>query len=336
MKRMKIRLEIFLFLLLPFYSCTSPFRKADQLPKPIPYIVLSKSAAFSNKYITLTIDSSANSIRIKMQLSSIKDLPIPINKKGDTLFGTSFHFDFYCDNKMIKSEFNKHRQTNYLNKDSASTADNLCFVSDTIYLNAPNELIYELPMHALYSLKKGKQAIELRIRQSTFTIDKRTSKIDSTWKHADLYNSTCLFDAKIKFDINIPTIYKTTIYGFGLQLKNDSTFSPAGMDNTIWKSSYPDIYWTIYYPANTFYAQTAYQSSTDRYTDRDTFNLYHYYLEDSLGLGVFDHDNLSRDDGLGYWNGEMNYLRREPLRRFRFGNVDWFDMKLSKATIINQ
>ncbi len=124
MKRMKIRLEIFLFLLLPFFSCTGTFRKADQLPKPIPYIVLSKSAAFSNKYITFTIDSSTNSIRIKLQLSTIKDLPIPINKKGDTLFGTSFHFDFYSDNKMIKSEFSKYKQINYLKKDSTSTVDN--------------------------------------------------------------------------------------------------------------------------------------------------------------------------------------------------------------------
>jgi hypothetical protein len=334
MKRMKIRLEVFLFLLIPFFSCNGSFRKADQLPKPIPYKVLSKSAAFNNT--AFTIDSSDNSIIIKLQLSSIKDLPIPINKKGDTLFGTSFHFDFYSDNMIIKSEFSKHKRTNYSKVDSTSTADNLCFVSDTIYLNASNELIYELPMHALHSLKKGKQTIELRIWQNTFTMDKRNIKIDSTWKHNELYNSTCLFDAKIKFDINIPTIYRSTVYGFGLQLKNDSTFSPAGMDNTIWKSSYPDIYWTIYYPANTFYAQTTYQSSTDKYTNRDTFNLYHYYPDDSLGIGVFDHDDLSRDDGLGYWNGEMNYLRREPLRRFRFGNIDWFDIKLSKATIINQ
>jgi hypothetical protein len=327
---------LFPFCFLLFIRCSGPVGEYPQIPKSIPYQVVSKSADFNTKYLSFTIDSLENSIIIKLNLKGNNACAIPINKRGDTLFGTAFHFDFYSGNKIIESEFSKYKRTNYWKEDTLTTANNLSFVSDTIYLNSSNELIYEFPLYALYNLKKGKQTIEIRIWQNMFTIDKQKMKVDSTWKYEDLYTKTCLFDAKIKFEINVPAIYRSTIYGFGLQLKNDSTFSPVGMDNTIWKSSYPDIYWTIYYPANAFYVHTNYQLSTDKYTGKDTFNLYHYFLNDSIGIGVFDHDNLSRDDVLGFWEGEMDYLRRQPLRRIKFGNIKWFDIKLNKATIINQ
>lgn len=334
---MKTVFWIFLLLItIGLTGCFSPFKKKPDLPKSVDYTLVSRSPFFNKKNTALTIDTLNNTMIVKLTLNAMKDLPFPINKKDkDTLTQTAFNFDFYYDNKLILSDYKKTHNTIRWLTDSSNTSDNLSFASDTLYLNSSNEIVYEIPFYVFHNLKKGNQAIELRIWQNTFKGIVHIVKTSSTDDRFCNYESKCLLDARVKFDIIVPKIYKSAVYGFGLELKNDSTFSPTGMDNTLWNSSYPDIYWTMYYPTNTFYAQTPYQKSTDRYTDSDTFDLYHYYLNDSLCIGVFDHDDLSRDDGLGYWTGSMDYLRKEPRRRFGFGNVKWFDIKIGEAKVVN-
>lgn len=266
----------------------------------------------------------------------MKDLPYPKGEKDhDTLNQTAFVFDFYCDGKIILSDYKKYKRTERWQVDSSEKASQLSIVSDTMHLSYPNNITFEIPFHAFHNLKHGKQTIELRVWQNTFKgVAHEVLTKENRYNYSN-YATKCLLEAKIKFDMIVPAIYKSEVYGYGLQLKNDSTFTPAGMDNTIWNSSYPDIYWTLYYPTDDFYAQTEYQKSTDAYTSSDTFELYHYYLNDSIGIGVYDHDDLSRDDGLGYWTGSLDFLRREPRRRFTFGNVAWFDMKVGKARMVN-
>jgi len=91
----------------------------------------------------------------------------------------------------------------------------------------------------------------------------------------------------------------------------------------------------IYYPTEQYYAKTLYENSTDKYTAYDTFNLYHYYAEDSIGIGVFDHDDLSRDDGLGMWKGPLSRLEKYKVNRIGFGNVKSFDVKVEKKGLVN-
>ena len=107
------------------------------------------------------------------------------------------------------------------------------------------------------------------------------------------------------------------------------------MDNTLWNSSYPDIYWTMLYPKNKPYARTPYETSTDQYVAHDTFKLYHYYPNDSIGFAVYDHDNLSRDDGLGYWHGSMKSLADTSAGKIAFGNVGSFNVLVQKKGIVN-
>jgi len=326
----------FLIYIFTASACFSPFRKKPKLPKSVNYTVVSRTPLFNKKNTTLTIDTLNNLLLIKLTLNQMSDIPFPIDKKDkDTLNQTAFNFDFYTNGKIILSDYKKNKNTLRWQTDSSEKNNNLRFVSDTLYLTGSNEIYYEIPFHVFHNLKQGKQTIELRIWQNTFKGTGHEIKTaDNRYNYCN-YATKCAFDARVKFDLIIPPIYKSSVYGFGLQLKNDSTFSPAGMDNTIWNSSYPDIYWTLYYPTNQFYAQTSYQKSTDVYTDSDTFDLYHYYLNDSIGIGVYDHDDLSRDDGLGYWTGPIDFLNREPRRRFSFGNVAWFDMKVGKAKVVN-
>ncbi|HLC83795.1 MAG TPA: hypothetical protein VJI69_08185 [Bacteroidia bacterium] len=327
------------YILICFFSicaCYSPNREKLKFPKAVDYTVVSRTPLFNKKNTSLTIDSLNNLLIIKLTLNPMRDLPFPIDMKDkDTLTQTAFNFDFYSNDKIILSDYKKYKNSLRWQIDSSETCNNLSFVSDTLYMTASNEIIYEIPYHVFHNLKQGNQTIELRICQNTFkgTGHEVLTK-ENKYNYCN-YATKCILDARVKFDITIPTIYKSTVYGFGLQLKNDSTFSPAGMDNTLWNSSYPDIYWTLYYPTDKFYAQTDYQKSTDAYTNSDTFELYHYYMNDSLGIGVYDHDDLSRDDGLGYWTGPMDFLRREPRRRFSFGNIEWFDIKIGKAKVVN-
>lgn len=334
---MKFTLRFFILIcVFSLSACFSQFKEKPKFPKAVDYTVVSRTPLFNKKNTSLTIDTLNNLLIIKLTLNAMRDLPFPIDKKDkDTLNQTAFNFDFYNNGKIILSDYKKNKNSLRWQTDSSETSNQLTFVSDTLFLPASNEIVYEIPFHVFHNLKQGNQTIELRIWQNTFKgTGHEVSTKNNKWNYCN-YATKCILDARVKFNITVPTIYKSSLYGFGLQLKNDSTFSPAGMDNTLWNSSYPDIYWTLYYPTDKFYAQTEYQKSTDAYTDSDTFELYHYYLNDSLGIGVYDHDDLSRDDGLGYWTGSMDYLRREPRRRFGFGNIEWFDIKIEKAKVVN-
>ena len=271
---------LFLLIIVTLAGCYIPSHKekTDE-PQGLDYTIVSRTPHCNKKYFKVTIDSSIHFLNIRLNLKAMKDLPFPIfEKEKDTLCLTAFNFDFYCNNKIIASDFNKTQETQHSNNYLRIVRDSLQFVSDTLELVSDNEIIYQIPFYAFHNLKKGKQTIELHIWQDTF----KGYAHDSIYQHERFrhcnYANKRLFDTKIKFDIEVPTIYKSTVIGYGLQLKNDSTFSPVGMDNTIWNSSYPDIYWTLRYPYYSFYAQPDYEKSTDRYEGSDTFELYHYYV----------------------------------------------------------
>lgn len=330
-----IRISFWL-LFLSLFGCVSPFKEKPKLPQPVNYSVVSKSAWFNKKNTTLSIDTLNNVVIIKLNIHPTQALPYPVDSKDhDTLIYTAFNFDFQQNKQPILSDYMQNQLSMRWGVDSSEKANHLRFISDTIYLQSSNDIVFEIPMHVFHNLKQGKQSISLRIWQNTFKGTGHEIRTKHNVNKYANYATKCLFDATLNFELQIPEIYKSKAIGYGLELKNDSTFSPAGMDNTIFQSSYPDIYWTLYYPTDKFYAQTAYQKSTDTYTASDTFDVYHYYMNDSLGIGVFDHDNWSRDDGIGFWNGSMDYLRREPHRRFAFGNIKWFDIKFEKAKIVN-
>lgn len=307
----------------------------ETIPKPVNYSVIKKSAVFNRKNMSFSLDSLNNSLLIRLTINELKkDFPFPVNTEyKDTLTNTAFNFDFYNNGRLILSDYNSMR--NRMEWKDGFDETVLRMHADTIDMKYHNDMLFEIPFYAFHSLKRGKQTIELHIWQDAFTDKVDVTDTDGSFRSHHLSIKKTLFDARVKFDIIIPTIYKSTIYGQGLVLKNDSTFSPVGMDNTIWKSSYPDIYWTVIYPKEKFYAQTPYETSTDQYAGLDTFTLYHYYLNDSIGFGVYDHDNLSRDDFLGYWWGDVNSLSGAGTNELAFDNIKSFKVAVRKGGIIN-
>jgi len=304
------------------------------LPKPVNYTIVSKSEVLNPKNIVFTIDSLNNILKFSLSINPLT-IAFPIHAPfNDTLSKTAFYFEFYNNGKCIPSDYAELQKTLRWKNDSLKQLD-LKIISDTLDLKQGASFVFELPMYAFHNLKQGKQTIVLKMYQSMFVGDRYISHKDSTDKHLYFSQNASLVYATIKFDIDLPVIYKTMIYGNGLELKNDSAFSPAGMDNTIWNSSYPDIYWTIFYPKDYPYCQTPYQTSTDKYTAHDTFVLYHYYANDSLAIGVYDHDNLSRDDFLGYWKGNFYSPKNESRRIISFDAIKWFDFKIKHHGICN-
>ncbi len=333
---MKIKKIFFLAFSIYLSGCVNTNFRENTVPTPVNYSVLQNSAYFNRKNMSFSIDSLNKTLYLKLTINGLKDFPFPVNQKyKDTLFKTAFNFDFYCENKIILSDYPNLKNTFLYQYNNSSTPNNLSISSDTIDLRKSNEIQIQIPFYAFHNLKRGKRSIELAMSQTVFTDEFTIQKPESSREYIHLYATKPLMNGRVKFEINLPAIYKSTIYGLGLELKNDSTFSPAGMDNTIWKSSYPDIYWTIFYPKNVFYAQTPYESSTDKYEGHDTFNLYHYYMNDSVGFGVYDHDNLSGDDWMGSWWGSLNSLEKTEYRRLKFDNIHHFDLKVKDGGIVN-
>ncbi len=329
---MKMWRLYFLFVIL-FASCVSNSSKKDiHFPAPVAYSVIEKSKLFNDKTTKFQLDSVDKTLIINLDLFSLKNIGFPINREfKDTLTKTVFNFEFYNNGKLISSEYNKLKNTLRWINDSTDRVNQLIIQTDAIDFKYGNNVSFKLPFYAFHNLKKGKQTIELKMYQTFFVGDTYVDGKGKPSNHFYYKEEKQLFSATVKFDLYIPEIYKTIVYGYGLELRNDSTFSPAGMDNTIWNSSYPDIYWCIYYPKNEFYVQTVYETSTDRYVGHDTFNLFHYAINDSIGFGVYDHDNLSRDDFMGYWWGSINDLKKSKIRRIKFDNIKQFDVSLAES-----
>jgi len=312
---------------------------------PVVFLVKEKSTLFSSG-ITLTIDSTDRTLQLSLNFVSPKNIPFPIDKNyKDTLSATAFKFEFYNNGKLVSldravvcpSNGYLSEGRNYFGKEIFSQLE---FASDTIDLKETTSLGMYVPFYAFQDLKLGKQDLELKIYQTVFcSPSQRAIKYydpafkDSSLVYKKYYAEKILLSATVRFSIVVPPIYKTTLYGGGLELRNDSTFSPVGMDNTIWNSSLPDIYWTVTYPKDQYYARTPTQKSTASYDGRDTFNIYHYSVNDSIVFTVYDYDDLSKDDWLGTWRGSLGGL--SSGKRFGFGNVKWFDIKGKSSGIIN-
>lgn len=332
---MKINFIALLLFLFALCSCIRERNYDIKTAVPVPYKQLSKTEAFTDEFASLTLDSINNVLLINLTIKNTNKIQFPVNRQyNDTLTHTAFNFDFIHNGNIIMSDYSSLKNTLRWENDTSANKDLLKIITDTSDLAEGYFFSFKLPYYAFHQIKSGKQKFTLKVYQTLF-MDELRLKTDSTYKYLKLYDPKQLFATELSFELNIPKIYKSKLYGYGLELRNDSTFSPVGMDNTIWNSSYPDIYWSVFYPTNMIYAQTSYQKSTDRYEGKDTFILYHYYKNDSIGIGVYDHDNLSRDDGLGYKVIDLRSMVRKYPKRISFDAIKWMDLKLQQEDAVN-
>ncbi len=345
-KQIFIIASLSIITLLLFSRCVRVFEKERVEVKPIKLSFSGRSALFNEDNFDLRIDSLNNQLCVRLiGKETLKKFPFPKDKNGEDLTGTAFTFELYYNNKPLACTIDQSSKAgcNTYFRYSKWLSKTITYLSDTIDLKSAPMISFEIPFYALHQLKRGPKEIELRGRQTLFcsanTYRKAftdSSRKDTTWKDVRNYSKTSLLSFSAKFKIQMPSICRSTLYGQGIELRNDSVYSPAGMDNTIWNSSYPDIYWTIDYPNREFYCSSDYQTSTAHYDIKDTFCLFHYTPNDSIYIGVWDHDNLSRDDYISYKRFSLNQFPQNKNWRFAFQNIKTFGLKVTREGIINK
>ncbi|HWY35749.1 MAG TPA: hypothetical protein VNX68_13975, partial [Nitrosopumilaceae archaeon] len=221
-------------------------------------------------------------------------------------------------------------------------SESINYTTDTIDLKSCGLISFKLPFYAFNKLQDGNHRLEIRISQEMFCSPSPVYKMvldsgrkGSTLRSMRYFSKLPLIKADAAFELKVPAIYKAQLINEIIELRDDSTYSPSRMDNTIWNSSYPDIYWTVDYPLANLFSRSPYQKSTAKYTLHDTSSIYYYNPNDSLKLGIWDHDNLSSDDFIGQTKISFIQLKPGKTTRFSFGNIRRFELKMVPQGIIN-
>ena len=341
---MKKLLLLALFSSLLLTGCLHFFSNEGK-PKPIEFIISEKSQLTKENFFKLHIDSFHNDLLFRINITNeMAKFQFPKDKEGHFLSGTAFNFTFLQNgvpvpgaNIAVKNSI--HNYYGY-NKWLGKT---ITYNTDTLDLMSAHLIEFKVPLYAFNKLRSGVQELELSCSQKLFCsgsafgkqyID--SVKNDTTLRYIRNYAPLSLLSFKVKFKINVPRIFKTTLYGYGIELRNDSVYSPAGMDNTLWNSSYPDVYWTINFPKDDFYCSSDFQKSTAMYDAKDTFYLYHYMPNDSVSIGVWDHDNLSRDDYISYKTFSLNKFPQNRNYAFAFQNIKKFEWRVMREGFVNK
>ncbi len=320
-----------------FVSCISDWdRKLDE--KTIDTEVFGKTNMFNSKNVKLKIAEYKNIVTITLDYKLPKNLELPIDSFfGDTLTDTRFFLKLSCNGKALTINNKVVGYNGFSNSLIDTNIVILPFDKQNILPYYHSEI--KFPMNLFHNLTSGEQVIdgELFIKNFYGThIDKQTKNA------TDLEIESNVIKGKVKFKIDVPEIYLTTIYGNGLELRNDDKFSPSSMDFSIFGSGLPDIYWEIYYPATgegdfSFpYWRSAEATNATSYDYKDTIYLYHFSNNDKFKIGVYDRDDLSRDDFLGDWFGSLNELVSNNYKFLKFDNLKWFQIKVKNQGCINK
>jgi hypothetical protein len=318
-------------------------RKKERSPQPVEFAVKEHSLFFKEDLFKVEIDTLYNMIHICLTFKKEATAKFPYPTfQNDTLTGTVFDFSLWNNGKMIRGAGLAHEDRNSYFQYNKYLSDFLQFNSDTIDMKETFTIPFFIPMYAVANLHAGINEIELKIGQSHFFSADKFEKltVDSSGKtvrsETRNFKKLPLISGSVIFKLNVPKVFKTTIYNESIELRNDSVYSPAGMDNTIWNSSYPDIYWTIDFPGNDLYCRSDYKRSTSLYDIKDTFYLYHYTPYDSVYIGVWDHDDLSRDDYISYERFSLAKFKQNAVTTFSFDNIKEFKLKADRKGYINK
>jgi hypothetical protein len=320
--------------------------KADE-PGAVELTELESSKLFNDDYIKLSIDTFRNSLMVKLTVNTNKkEFPFPTDK-GTKLSGTAFRFELFHNGQPVQGAglpvYARNNRIFYTYGYNQWLGESLDYYSDTIDLQLQPSVTFEIPFYAFNKIKAGINEFELKVAQKVFCAPtgKLEFRPDSTGRDSVMTFDRCvqpleLLKTKVKFKLNIPAMYKTAFINELIELRDDSVYSPAGSDNTIWNSSYPDMYWTINHPAKMNYARSDYQKSTASYDRADTFYIYHYGAKDTIEIGVWDHDNLSKDDYIAHKRFLMDQFRLNKSNRFRFNAVRRMEIKTISYGVINK
>lgn len=270
-------------------------------------------------------------IKFEFNIKAFEKNEIPVSAtKQDTFSESIFFVEYYFNNQPIKVDpemlenFYAFNSTYKLMSDSS-----LKFKSDPIKLKYQNKTSISIPIYLLKNYKADETgAITIKVWQDYFLANEKmiTQKIMNVPVNKyvrDTLHKT-LISAEYNFAFTMPVVYKSEIICDSIILQNDKNWSPAGSDNTLWKSTYPDIYFSIANLYGQRESSSVVEHSTDTFTYGDSLSLYHYKTNESFYIDVWDHDNLSKDDLLGEWEGSLAKFENNKTYVLKFGHIAKF------------
>lgn len=325
-----------LFMSVLLFGCIGDWdRKLDE--KYIDTKILGNTSFFSTKNVKLKISEYQKILTISLDYKLSKDMKLPIDSfSGDTLTQTRFFLKLFCDGKPVQVDPKVFGYRGFSVTSPDTNHIIIPFKKQSILPIYHDEV--ELPLSVFHLLKTGKHNFEGELFITAFY---GTNSDTTSNESVELEMPFHDINGKVRFIIDIPEIYLTTLYGDGLELRNDDKFSPVGMDFSF-RLGYPDIYWEVFYPAcseNDFsfpYWRSHEATYATEYSDKDTVYLYHFSPKDEFKIGVYDRDDLSRDDFLGDWFGSIKELESDSLKTLRFDNLKWFKIKVRQQGCINK
>lgn len=296
MIRTCLRHTIILLSAVVFFSC------ADER-KTISFKTGTKNSLLEKTSAQFVIDTIDRTLIVVLNIANPSGIPFPADKEsGEKCTNAAFHFTLFKNGAPVNCNSGKCGfELNSLGS-VIRTADQgkLSFVSDTVDLTGLNRITFRLPLYFLSALPAGTNNIDLEVRSGEYFSKPLTVKSDTVLvtKRKNMPGEE--LNALLSFTINIPKIYSSLFICNKISLQNDSTWNPYTSDFTIFRSSLPDIYYEIYNPHLFPFYRSNFQKSSIEFNCGDTCTFYFYSENDSISIGIYDHDNFSKDDVLGY------------------------------------
>ncbi len=289
------------------------------------------------------IDTAEQSLIITVVINDVSAIKFPIHPQTkDTFRYSVLRFDFFEGTRPIeamdcKCSFSYSGFSNTLPYSLA--AKTLSFVTDTINLSVPQRITFRLPFFHLRNLSAGQKNLTLKIKNDEFYSDQKKKEKIINGERRTVYERERMsgegMHVLLAYPFKMPKVYSSIFICDKITLQNDSSWSPSGSDFTIFRSSLPDIYYEIYTPANFTHHRSQFQKSTIEFNRQDTCTLYFYSPGDSLTIGVFDHDNFSRDDGLGSIRCTIKDLQESSSSPLKNLHVNGFYARLTNIKTEN-
>ncbi|MBC7862912.1 MAG: hypothetical protein IAF38_08045 [Bacteroidia bacterium] len=325
--------------------------------KKFKYQTASKNDIDKKAEIIFTADTSNRTLEFEFYISNPSGIPFPVHKESkDTCRYTSYRFEFLCDGKPITLSDQKfecfHRRMNYRIPPGSST---LIFQTDTLHALQRNSIKISVPFYFFSSIAAGNgKDIQLRVYQDEFFSEihakkqlRPNAKEISEAANGDHYNDSLdviyrnsmpqrLVDMQVSFKLNIPKVYSSTFICKKITLQNDKDWSPAGSDITLFKSSYPDLYFETFFPAPQFLMHTSHiQKSTDEWNIGDTSEIVYYNDKDVFKISVLDWDKFSHDDPISIGECTIEQLKKSESVPVKFDHITGFVVRFENTKTKN-
>lgn len=243
------------------------------------------------------------------------------------------------NNENLVTEFSDYKRNMKSGRlyENMNDSSGIFYEEKSLKENFPIKII--IPLYFARKFEEGKMVtVQIRVWQDYFLSRKRNKPNEPgkvTMEEIRDTLKTKLIDNVYSISFKMPAVYKTEIICDSLILQNDTSWSPGGSDNTLFKSSYPDLFYSVddygYFTQSTSHIE----KSTDKFEEGDTLVLYRYKPHEPFDLRIFDYDFLSKNDQLADTMLDPEQLPNNKTSILKFGHVSRFYLRKKDHGKIN-